>query len=343
MPGESADGALSEALGRERGRGRGGRAPAAGARTRGRVHAVLDRGRRGAEPRHRAGRATAGVPPSGRQDAADGVRAAASAAGRGPGLGHARPRRGRAVVFPLRLLRRGIPAAGPGAGAGGRDGHAGDGGRRRRDRSARSFDAASRHVANPAGVDASPGALQRRALALDEAADRSGREEVLDARPLEPRMYLSIDGTGVPMRREETEGVRGRQADGTSRTGGAKLTVVYTAEGREPETGAAGRSPAGPAARRRRPEAGRHRTSRRGWTGRPGGGACTTRPGQSSSPTGRKNLDRMRYGEFRERASRSEAASWRADAGRSGCGPGARVPAGRRGAPTPCWRSRPSS
>ncbi len=99
--------------------------------------------------------------------------------------------------------------------------------------------AASRHVADLAGVDASSSALQRRALEPVGAAARSGRGEVVDARPLEPRMYLSIDGTGVPMRREETGGVRGRQADGTPETREAKLAVVYTAEGRDPGTGAA--------------------------------------------------------------------------------------------------------
>ena len=99
--------------------------------------------------------------------------------------------------------------------------------------------AARRHVANLAGLDASPGSPRRRALALGEAARRSGREEVLDGGPLEPRMYLSIDGTGIPMRKGETEGVAGRQADGTSMTREAKLAVVYTAGGRDPETGAA--------------------------------------------------------------------------------------------------------
>ncbi len=70
------------------------------------------------------------------------------------------------------------------------------------------------------------------------------------------------------MRKEETEGVAGRQADGTSRTREAKLAVIDTAGGRDPETG----SP---------------RPSPRAWTARPGGGACTT-PGSSwSSPTGR--------------------------------------------------------
>ena len=102
-----------------------------------------------------------------------------------------------------------------------------------------SFEAAGRHVANLAGVRASPSSLRRRALALGEDARRSRREEVLDGRPLEPRMYLSIDGTGIPMRKEEVAGVAGRQADGTSRSREAKLAVIYSAEGRDPETGAA--------------------------------------------------------------------------------------------------------
>ncbi len=102
-----------------------------------------------------------------------------------------------------------------------------------------SFEAAGRHVANLAGVRASPSSLRRRALKLGEAAQRFEREEVLDGRPLEPRMYLSIDGTGIPMRKDETEGVRGRQADGTSKSREAKLAVIYTAGGRDPETGAA--------------------------------------------------------------------------------------------------------
>ncbi len=102
-----------------------------------------------------------------------------------------------------------------------------------------SFEAAGRHVANLAGVRASPSSLRRRALALGEDARRAGREEVLDGRPLEPRMYLSIDGTGIPMRKEEVAGVAGRQADGTSKSREAKLAVIYTAGGRDPETGAA--------------------------------------------------------------------------------------------------------
>jgi len=32
--------------------------------------------------------------------------------------------------------------------------------------------------------------------------------------PLESRMHLSTDGTGIPMRKEETGGVRGKHEDG---------------------------------------------------------------------------------------------------------------------------------
>ncbi len=101
------------------------------------------------------------------------------------------------------------------------------------------FDAASRHIANPAGVDATSSSLQRWSLALGEEALRFEREEVVGGRPLESRMHLSIDGTGIPMRKEDVEGVAGKQDNGSSRTREAKLAVMYTAEGRDPETGAA--------------------------------------------------------------------------------------------------------
>ncbi len=102
-----------------------------------------------------------------------------------------------------------------------------------------SFEAASGHIANLAGLDASSSSLQRWSLALGEEALRFERGEVVDGRPPETRMHLSIDGTGIPMRKEETEGVAGKQEDGSAKTREAKLAVMYTAEGRDPETGAA--------------------------------------------------------------------------------------------------------
>ncbi len=290
------------------------------------------------------------------------------------------------------------------------------------------FEAASRHVDSLAGVDASSSALQRRAPELGEAAARFEREEVVDGKPLEPRMQLSVDGTGVPMRREETEGVRGRQADGTSKTREARLAVACTAEGRDPGTGAAlkdrgsessgcltggaaapsgGREASDFAARRDRearrrglhdaggpvvvsdgadwipnacegPFGGRkvtfvpglfhclerasdaaRRSCRRG---RSGTGGSRRRGGRQGGPGGEGGPgagalqgpargSRGLLPAFREEprpdAARRvpgtgrpgrKAASSRADAGSSGCGSSAPERAGRRGAPTPCWR-----
>lgn len=43
-----------------------------------------------------------------------------------------------------------------------------------------------------------------------------------------PVLYVSIDGTGTPMRREELKGRRGKQEDGSARTREAKLGCVFT-------------------------------------------------------------------------------------------------------------------
>jgi len=43
-----------------------------------------------------------------------------------------------------------------------------------------------------------------------------------------PKTYISYDGTGVPMRKEETQGRKGKQADGTSATREVKLGCVFT-------------------------------------------------------------------------------------------------------------------
>jgi hypothetical protein len=43
-----------------------------------------------------------------------------------------------------------------------------------------------------------------------------------------PIMYISADGTGIPMRKEELEGRAGKQADGTSKTRQVYLGCVFT-------------------------------------------------------------------------------------------------------------------
>ena len=46
-------------------------------------------------------------------------------------------------------------------------------------------------------------------------------------------MYLSMDGTGAPMRRSEVEDRPGKQPDGSSKTREVKLACVFTAESRD--------------------------------------------------------------------------------------------------------------
>jgi hypothetical protein len=53
--------------------------------------------------------------------------------------------------------------------------------------------------------------------------------------PLPSTLYLGIDGTGVPMRRSELKGHRGKQADGSAKTREVKLCTVWSAESRDAE------------------------------------------------------------------------------------------------------------
>ena len=123
-----------------------------------------------------------------------------------------------------------------------------------------SYEAAGRKLANLAGVSISASTPQRRARKIGEQLQRFEREAVEAGDPPAARAYLSIDGTGVPVRREkpryggsitmlsidgtgvpvrreEVEGVRGKGEDGAAKTREAKVFVVHSAEKRHPETG----------------------------------------------------------------------------------------------------------
>jgi len=52
-------------------------------------------------------------------------------------------------------------------------------------------------------------------------------EPATDPKPI-PILYVENDGTGVPIRREELSGRKGKQADGSARTREAKLGSVFT-------------------------------------------------------------------------------------------------------------------
>ena len=50
-----------------------------------------------------------------------------------------------------------------------------------------------------------------------------------------PVMYLEYDGTGIPMTKKETDGRKGKQEDGTSKTREAKLGCIFTQSGTDTE------------------------------------------------------------------------------------------------------------
>ena len=95
-----------------------------------------------------------------------------------------------------------------------------------------SFAEASEWLGELAGVAVDPKQVERTAEALgcEVAADERG---VVEAAPgAVPTMYLGLDGTGVPVRKSEVEGRRGKQPDGSAKTREVKLATVWTAETR---------------------------------------------------------------------------------------------------------------
>jgi len=86
-----------------------------------------------------------------------------------------------------------------------------------------------------AGVAVDPKRVERTAEALGAEVAADERRVVESDPPSAPTMYLGMDGTGVPMRREEIAGRKGKQEDGSAKTREAKLVTVWTAEGRDKE------------------------------------------------------------------------------------------------------------
>lgn len=69
---------------------------------------------------------------------------------------------------------------------------------------------------------------QRNALERQSLIVAAGRNLDLNASPTIPILYVSFDGTGVPVRRVEVAGRRGKQPDGSARTREVKLGCVFT-------------------------------------------------------------------------------------------------------------------
>lgn len=87
-----------------------------------------------------------------------------------------------------------------------------------------------------AGIEVSAKDVERVAERIGqnmEAWNKRERESMLFLDGPEPEkdiplMYVSYDGTGVPMRPKELAGIKGKQPDGTAKTREAKLGCVFT-------------------------------------------------------------------------------------------------------------------
>jgi len=93
------------------------------------------------------------------------------------------------------------------------------------------FECASQDLAAIANIHLDGRQIQRLAnLAAPRASAQ--REHLKDAKDLKsepiPIMYVEVDGTGVPMKRDELVGRKGKQPDGSAKTREVKLGAVFT-------------------------------------------------------------------------------------------------------------------
>jgi len=94
-----------------------------------------------------------------------------------------------------------------------------------------SYDKAERHLRETGGIEFSSRQIQRLVGNIGAAAQTWQAREALRAEPESkavPVMYVSGDGTGVPMRKKELQGRAGKQPDGGAKTRMAYLGCVFT-------------------------------------------------------------------------------------------------------------------
>ena len=84
-----------------------------------------------------------------------------------------------------------------------------------------------------AGLDIDAKSVERHAEALGRAI-ADDELAVVEPEPTAARtLHLGLDGTGVPVRKAETAGRKGKQPDGSAKTREAKLVAVWSAETRD--------------------------------------------------------------------------------------------------------------
>jgi hypothetical protein len=100
-----------------------------------------------------------------------------------------------------------------------------------------SFEEGSGFLHELAGINVPTKQVEREAerLGREIAEDERRTVESETDREIPPTLYLGMDGTGIPMRKSETEGRAGKQEDGSAKTREVKLVTIWSAEGRDQE------------------------------------------------------------------------------------------------------------
>jgi hypothetical protein len=96
-----------------------------------------------------------------------------------------------------------------------------------------SFKESSLMIKNLAALHVGSKQVERAGEALGQEIVNTEKSQVVEGTPCSTTMYVGIDGTGCPMRKEETEGRKGKQPDGSARTREVKLAVVFSADSRD--------------------------------------------------------------------------------------------------------------
>jgi hypothetical protein len=94
---------------------------------------------------------------------------------------------------------------------------------------------AERHLAQTGGITVSARQIQRVVQRVGECAQQWQQRPAQPGACDAPIMYVSADGTGLPMVPEELKGRRGKQADGTAKTRQVYLGCVFTQHRTDPE------------------------------------------------------------------------------------------------------------
>ena len=91
-----------------------------------------------------------------------------------------------------------------------------------------SFEEAGENLLALAGIEVEPRRIQRLVQAVGPVLNEELYRSTEVQEPPVPRMYISADGTGIPLRRQELKGRKGKQADGSAKTHEIKTGCIFT-------------------------------------------------------------------------------------------------------------------